>query len=221
MKNIKLCTVFDVPIVLHHTYLLFMLGIFGTSIFTNKMESAILLIGWIMIAHFFVTIHEYGHILMGRKMGYTCEQTLLTPIGGVAIFDSKMESISPKQEIMLAIAGPMTNFIWVGIFYLIACILNVPYIISISSFSNILSTLGSLNLFIGCFNLCPAFPMDGGRICRSVLSHYMSKYHATKICLYVGLAVFILLFAIFRDFILLIILLFVFMATKEELKRLR
>jgi CBS domain-containing protein len=108
------------------------------------------------------------------------------PIGGIAQFESTPRK--PEQELLIALAGPASNLL-VGVALL-------PFIdmqaladsTSAITISNFLFTLLSINVWLAIFNLIPAFPMDGGRMLRAVLTFWIDYTTATKIAAYIGQA---------------------------------
>jgi CBS domain-containing protein len=83
---------------------------------------------------------------------------------------------------------------------------------------SLLYTLGMLNLFLGAFNLIPAFPMDGGRVFRAILAEHMKHADATKYAAYLGriLGIVMAVFGFIFNFWLIIIGLFIYIGASEE-----
>ena len=128
-----------------------------------------------------VVLHELGHSFMAMHYGIGVRRILLLPIGGMAEFDAIPRQ--PRREVLITLAGPAVNFALAGLLWLalppeIAPPSSGPAVdeITLASFAHVLMTL---NLFMGCFNLLPAFPMDGGRILRAVLAARMRYLRAT------------------------------------------
>lgn len=129
-----------------------------------------------------VALHEYGHALTARHYGIGTLEITLLPIGGLARLERMPDE--PKQELWIALAGPVTNFV-------LAAILLVLHLVSGGNLSNLIgrglfegpliSTLFQVNLIMGLFNLLPALPMDGGRVLRALLSLRMPALRATQI----------------------------------------
>ena len=165
-----------------------------------------------------VLLHELGHALTAKAFGIHTTDIILLPIGGVA----RLERIpnDPKQELLIAIAGPLVNVVIAAllIFYLGARA-------AVSDFDDIntprvamLSKLASVNIGLVLFNLIPAFPMDGGRILRSIFAMRMNYLRATQIAAFIGqgLAILLGIIGFFGNTFLLFIAFFVFMGAQQE-----
>jgi Zn-dependent protease/predicted transcriptional regulator len=130
-----------------------------------------------------VTIHEFAHSLVAKRTGVGVEAITLLPIGGI----SHMEEIprDPRKEFRISIVGPLTNFILAVPLFLAAQFLPPPA--GVPHLVDFLRGAWILNLTLGVFNLFfPAFPMDGGRIFRSILARRMNYVKATGIAAGVG-----------------------------------
>jgi Zn-dependent protease len=120
-----------------------------------------------------VLLHEFGHALMARRFGIETEDITLYPIGGVARL--RRLPRAPGAELLIALAGPAVNFAIVAAVMLLG-FLGLGEILLDAGFGFVLPFLGQLvviNLFLGLFNLIPAFPMDGGRVLRALLSGWL------------------------------------------------
>lgn len=139
-----------------------------------------------------VTLHELGHSFAALNYGVPVKDIVLLPIGGVAQLERIPEN--PWQEFVIAIAGPAVNFVLAIILWLIARVLNIDVLPTLSSlgsfdnlsFSTIFAYVFVYNLFLGVFNLLPAFPMDGGRILRALLAYWLPYPRATAIAATIG-----------------------------------
>lgn len=125
-----------------------------------------------------VLLHEYGHALTARKFGIGTVDITLYPIGGVARL-ARMPR-APGVELLIALAGPAVNFVIAGWLFVL---LAVGAGFGLSEF---LVDLALLNLILGCFNLIPAFPMDGGRVLRALISGWTGRARATSFAASVG-----------------------------------
>jgi len=132
-----------------------------------------------------VVLHELGHALMARRFGIETLDITLYPIGGVARLQRMPRA--PGAELLIALAGPAVNFAivagllgldWLGIG-------GMEYGSSLGGF---LEGLLVVNLVLGLFNLIPAFPMDGGRVLRALLTGWLGRVRATSIAAMIGRA---------------------------------
>ena len=118
-----------------------------------------------------VLIHELGHYVVAKKLGYKLNGFYLAPYG-VAL-NYKDGKFLPYDEVKIALAGPMANltlsFCLVGLWWLFPSVYSFTY--QIAYFS----------LFLALFNLLPAYPLDGGRVLVSALSEKSGRKRALKI----------------------------------------
>ncbi len=138
-----------------------------------------------------VVLHELGHALTARRFGVGVPRILLLPIGGMAEFDSIPRK--PSSEFLIALAGPAVNFVIVAV--LLGCGVVFPgaqigefirFVFSAKTGGvevdmNFWQDLLAMNLMMGCFNLVPVFPMDGGRVLRALLAMRLEYVRATLI----------------------------------------
>jgi Zn-dependent protease len=125
-----------------------------------------------------VVLHELGHSFTAMHFGANVRRILLLPIGGMAEFDRIPRR--PLHEILITVAGPAVNFVIAGLLW---CLVRFPphwtADTATETLGDVARTLIILNLTMGCFNLIPAFPMDGGRILRALLATRLSYVRAT------------------------------------------
>lgn len=176
-----------------------------------------------------VIMHEYGHALTARRYGVDTRDIIMFPIGGVARLERIPEK--PMQEFFIAIAGPLVNVvIAICLVPLVFTLdpeaayginLRYPELLDATNFSwnIILPTLFVSNIVLVLFNLIPAFPMDGGRVLRSLLSIKLGRLRATQIAAILGqiVAVGFLIWGLYSShFITALIGVFVFFAARNE-----
>lgn len=135
-------------------------------------------VSYVLLLFTCVVLHELGHALTARHFGVGVPRILLLPVGGMAEFDSIPRE--PRQEILIALAGPAVNF------GLIACLLFIvpppsrhELLTSDLTFRSLVQHILTMNFAMGCFNLVPVFPMDGGRVLRALLARQMPYVRAT------------------------------------------
>ena len=133
-----------------------------------------------------VLLHEYGHALAARQLGIKTLDITLLPIGGIARLERMPRR--PLHEFLVAIAGPAVNVVIAAILLPIVFVWGSLQEASLEAFvgGSMLVHLLAINIMLVVFNMIPAFPMDGGRIFRSLLASQLSYLRATKIAVNVG-----------------------------------
>ncbi len=123
-----------------------------------------------------VVLHELAHSLVAQSQGVPVRNITLFLFGGVS--DIQREPPSPRAEFLITIVGPLTSFVIGVVLSLLAGISANPVdamtgstssMSGLSLLSTMLLWLGSINLLLAVFNMIPGFPLDGGRILRSIL----------------------------------------------------
>jgi len=108
-----------------------------------------------------VVLHELGHALVARAVGIPIRGITLFLFGGVAEMED--EPPSACSEFLMAITGPAVSAVLAAIFWLLSGLVEAPAVVFP------LRYLAGINLVVLIFNLVPAFPLDGGRVLRSIL----------------------------------------------------
>jgi Zn-dependent protease len=175
-------------------------------------------VGFILMLFLCVVLHELGHALTARRYGIGTRYITLLPIGGVALLERMPRD--PKQEIAVALAGPMVNVVialslW-G--WLAAANALVPAEQLSVTGGPFLERLMVVNIFLALFNMLPALPMDGGRVLRAALAMRMGHGPATRTAASIGqgLALVLGLFGLFANPFLMFIALFVWIGAETE-----
>lgn len=142
-----------------------------------------------------VLAHELAHSLVARARGLPVNRITLFLFGGVSNLEK--EPPSAKTEFLMAVVGPLTS-IGLGIFFLflgnifsgrIMDIATDPdvFLSQIGPVATLLLWLGPINILVGIFNLLPGFPLDGGRILRSVIWTITGSFsQATRYAAFMG-----------------------------------
>ena len=112
-----------------------------------------------------IVLHEFGHALVARSRGMPIKGITLFLFGGVSELGE--EPTSAGTEFVMAVAGPLVSAVLAVVFWVVALIgyqVGWPHPVVI-----VLGYLATINLIVLIFNLVPAFPLDGGRVLRSIL----------------------------------------------------
>ncbi len=204
---------------IHLTFLILLLWIGVSAWFVGGWPAAIDSVLFIVAVFACVVLHELGHALAALRYGITTPDITLLPIGGLARLSRMPER--PVEEIVIALAGPLVNVVIAGLIVLFMRVSFDPGALAAidSPEPDFFVRLASVNIFLVIFNLIPAFPMDGGRVLRAVLAHFMGRRRATQIAAMIGQGVAFLfgfLGLIGGNAILVFIAIFVYLAAGAE-----
>jgi len=175
--SLQIAQVAGIPIRLHFTFFLGLIyfGFQGGRGFSWSNVALVLAL------FFCVALHELGHSLVAIRFGIPVLDITLYPIGGVASITKRP---APVQEFWIALAGPAVNVvIAAGLWLALGRPLTEPALVAVNP--ALLKLLG-INVWLVLFNLIPAFPMDGGRVLRSILAMNMQPERATTIAAGIG-----------------------------------
>ena len=172
----------------HFTFLILIAYVYVTTRSSAGAEAALEITGFFLALFICVLLHEFGHILMARRFGIRTPDVILLPIGGLARLERLPEK--PRQEFWIAVAGPaVTLVIALAIsFYVLHLGLPLvwPWPFDVPTDTGFWQLLGATNVALLAFNLVPAYPMDGGRVLRSLLASRLGMAKATRIAARVG-----------------------------------
>ena len=192
-QSIRLGRIFGIPFGLHYTwFVVFVLvtGMLASSYFPVAYP------GWSKAQYYGIAIvtsllffasivaHELGHSLVAMRNGIQVKSITLFVFGGVAQISKDAER--PLVEFMIAIAGPLVS---AG---LGALFLGLYFVVRDSSgpLAALCFYLGQINLWVAAFNMIPGFPLDGGRVFRSLVWAVGGNFvKATRISAGVGRAI--------------------------------
>lgn len=185
--SFKLGTFAGIGVYMHWTFLLLVGWIFFAHLSQGKdAAQAAAGVGFILALFACVVLHEFGHALTARRYGVKTRDITLLPIGGLARLERIPEK--PMQEFWVAIAGPAVNVVIAAVLFLVLVLVNASGDVVETGMlkGHFLADLMKVNVFIVAFNLLPAFPMDGGRILRSLLAARIGRRRATAVAANVG-----------------------------------
>lgn len=209
--SLKLGKIAGIGLYLHWTFSLLILFIIFVN-YKNGQNPTQILWSVLFILSVFVTVflHELGHALAAKNYNIITKDITLLPIGGLARLDRIPEK--PVEELVVAFAGPLVN---ITLAFITGFFITIP-----SNSEQLLAELSKgitadnfflnffiVNFWLALFNLIPAFPMDGGRVLRALLSFKLERTVATKIAARIGqfIAVgFILLGFLYNPFLVFI-----------------
>lgn len=210
-------TVFGVPVRFHFTFVLML--IFLLFIGIGDKQSGLSTAIYIVALFASVLLHEFGHTLVARYYGIHTLEIVMFPIGGVSRPERQPK---PSEELPISLAGPVVNLL-IGV-ALIGWLTVQQGWVALEALreptdANLVERIAAGNLALFLFNILPAYPMDGGRILRSLLGLYRPIEDATRIAAGAGQALAILMGLagmLWGNFILMFVALFVYLGALQE-----
>lgn len=168
-QRLRLFRLYGIPVSLDLSWLIILalLSWTLTTIFRQALPGlspgVVLVMGISTALAFFtcIVLHELGHALVARSVGMPIRGITLFLFGGVAEIED--EPPSARSEFLMAIAGPIVSAVLAAVFWLLSGLVTEPAV------ALPLQYLAWINVAVLVFNLVPAFPLDGGRVLRSVL----------------------------------------------------
>ena len=191
LRTVRLGSLAGIPILIHPSWFILVAITTWTladrvypSFVENRPASIYFLMAAATVLAFFASIvlHELAHSLVARAQAIPVRSITLFVFGGVAHITR--EAKKPLPELLMAAAGPLTSMV-LGVLFLLAwwglgAHEDRPFDVT-------LYWLGFVNIVLGIFNLIPAYPMDGGRVFRSLIWLVTRNFHlATSIAAWTG-----------------------------------
>lgn len=173
-----------VPIRLHFTFVLLLIFLIVIGLGSNQSPGNYTLFILALIVS--VLLHELGHAFISSLYGIHTLEIVMFPIGGVARLGRPAR---PKEEFWIALTGPVVNLLIAGLIFTVLYTQHKTvnlFALDQPADANLVDRIALCNLILAGFNLLPAFPMDGGRMLRAVLSRLRSEYEATRIATWSG-----------------------------------
>jgi Zn-dependent protease/CBS domain-containing protein len=226
--SLKIGSVRGIGVYIHATFLM----LIGYLIWANRSAApADIALAILFVCAVFgcIVLHELGHAITAQRFGIQTRDITVLPIGGLARLERMPRD--PRQELLIAIAGPAVNVVIAGLLFLMLAF--IPHgapapdaeeapaaALGLTGLHGwgFLLTLAYTNAALVVFNLLPAFPMDGGRILRAGLAYKLGYARATRIAAGVGqvMAGLFLVAGLMGNPMLVLIALFVFLGAQAE-----
>jgi Zn-dependent protease/CBS domain-containing protein len=187
-----------VEIRIHLTFLFLLIFVFFTEAASRGSEGAVRALALVGVIFGCVVMHELGHALVATHAGVPAKSIILLPIGGITLLDDSLsfsdQTAEPSvwlRDVRIALAGPIVNLLIAfaagSILLAVAPEVNLwakPWVHS----NHLWRSLVWANVYLGLFNLLPAFPMDGGRVLRAIFARNMGAVAATRRAVAIGQA---------------------------------
>lgn len=225
--SFRVARVFSIDIKLHATFPLIL--VLGAVQWGNRFGAEGALFGATLMALLFlcVTLHELGHSVVAQAFKIPVREIVLLPLGGVAMLGRNPDK--PVHELLIAAAGPAVNVVIAA-----GLLLGTGFTAGLGgldpqglvagreatpSLVTALVWLLEANVMLVLFNLIPAFPLDGGRMLRSVLAMVTTYPRATRIAAAIGQALAVVLGVLGvagGNFLLVLVAVFIFLGAGYE-----
>ena len=222
----RIATIRGMDIRLHLSLVL----ITAVLVLSNGMSVPGLTHGLVLVVALYAVIlwHELGHAWAARRSGLHVHGIVLWPLGGECQIVGSMPS--PRADLFVSLAGP-------GAHALLVAVTAVPALLLLPSLHGAINPMGAaagaagalagawgLAVYILIFNLIPAFPLDGGRALRALLTRRMDDVTATVVAVRVGqafAAVYLVLGLFGGGMLLIFLAVYIFTGAENELRRVK
>jgi Zn-dependent protease len=218
--SLSLGRIAGIKVFVHWTFLILIGWIVIQNVMQGNTTGQILwTLAFLMALFFCVFLHEMGHSLTARRYDIETRDITMLPIGGLARFENLPDD--PKQELLVALAGPAVNIVIAALLFVFVSTTGFgleSLEVGTINERNFLYLILSANFVLAVFNLIPAFPMDGGRVLRALLSFRLNRVRATRIAAGIGqvLAIGFVFIGLFYNPVLLLIGVFIFLGAQSE-----
>jgi Zn-dependent protease len=178
-----------VPILVDFSFIL-LIVLWGQHYFTSgnvqMMSAGLIVVIGLAVS---ILIHEFAHAVAGHYFGVRASHVELNGLGGLCYWASPMRR-EPWPRIVIALAGPVSNFaLWWLLDALADVIRQNGDMRSNFVLFQTIQTLATANLYLGLFNLLPAYPLDGSSALEALLNTVLPNWRARQIVACLGLCV--------------------------------
>jgi len=191
--SIPVGRLFGIEIRIHLTFFFLLVFVWSTEAAAQGASSTSRGLALVGIVFGSVILHELGHALVARGSGVPAKGIILLPIGGITILDEAHAIPDPingwRRDVRIAAAGPLVNLFIAGLSALVLLAAIPGFSLTARPLLHSSALLRSIvwaNLYLGLFNLLPAYPMDGGRVLRAFFSRRVDMVRATKRSVRIG-----------------------------------
>ncbi len=181
-RTIYIGKLFGIEFRLHYSWFIvfFLLTFLLVEPNYQKLSSWLIGIGTSLLFFTSVLAHELAHSLTGKASGVPVTSIVLHIFGGMAMMENEVHK--PEAEFKIAIAGPLCSLLLGGIFGLLLILPSLP-----GPVAGMFVWLAVMNGILAVFNLIPGFPLDGGRVLRSIIWKATGSYRiATRLAAFIG-----------------------------------
>ena len=191
-RTFHLCTITGIPLKAHWSIGLTLLFVaYVVHLHNLTVAASVGFVLLVLVMFVCIILHEFGHSMAARRYSIETLDIIISPIGGLARLQDVPEE--PKKEIIVALAGPTVNVVIATIVgFSLHFILGTRLIPDSDSLEllgspiNFLRFVFTINIMLFVFNLIPAFPMDGGRVLRALLSIKLERVFATRVAMWLA-----------------------------------
>ena len=170
-RGVRVARIFGIDVYIHASWIIIFLLMAWTlaetyfpSIYPWWSRSTTWAVAIVLALLLFVSVlvHELAHSLVAKAQGIPVRSITLFLLGGVSTIEH--EASSPGREAVMAGAGPASSLV-IGV----VCLVLTKLTPTDSVVQAMFAYLGFINVALAVFNLLPGFPLDGGRVLRSIL----------------------------------------------------
>jgi Zn-dependent protease len=191
--SIPVGRLFGIEIRIHLTFVFLLFVVWSMEAGAQDANTVLHGLALVGIVFGSVVLHELGHALVARGSGIPAKGIILLPIGGVTILDEANalpdSANAWLRDIRIAVTGPLVNLLIAGVAALVLTAAIPGFSVTAKPLlhsSALYRSIVWVNVYLGLFNLLPAYPMDGGRVLRAIFSRRMDMVQATQRAIRIG-----------------------------------